>query len=535
MSETSPADATVLDALDDLVLVFDGAGGVRRWNRAVVDVTGYAADEIAEMTLADLFATGDAERMQNAVEQALETGDAVVEVTLRTADGRRLPHEFKTRRVADGDAEVCAGIGRDISERIRQRERIERREQVLHEMYEIIADRQRGFTEQVEALLALGRDELGTAYGTLSRIEGEEYVFEIVDADDDSIESGDVGSLSATNCERTARSEQTLVLGDVARDAPEETDRAGYTEWGISCYIGAPVFVDEGVYGTFCFYDTEPRDGTFSEWEVTLVDLMSRWVSYELQHQRATERLTEQNEKLERFAALVSHDLRNPLNVIEGSIELAEETDDFGELARARRAAERMNTLIEDLLLLARSGEAVDETEPVDMGSLAEECWEHVATEETALVVTAEGLIQADRTRVKQLLENLIRNAVEHGSTNRRSETADSVEHGSTSSRTQSDAAVEHGSTGGDAEHDERAVTITVGDLEGGFYVEDDGEGIPEAERKDVFESGYTTTPDGTGFGLAIVREIADAHGWDVRVTGSETGGARFEFTGCSP
>jgi len=73
----------------------------------------------------------------------------------------------------------------------------------------------------------------------------------------------------------------------------------GYTDWGISCYIGGPVFVNDEVYGTFCFYDTEPRDTQFSGWEVTLVDLMSRWVSYELQRKQATDQLQQQNERLE--------------------------------------------------------------------------------------------------------------------------------------------------------------------------------------------------------------------------------------------
>jgi signal transduction histidine kinase len=77
-------------------------------------------------------------------------------------------------------------------------------------------------------------------------------------------------------------------------------------------------------------------------------------------------------------------------------------------------------------------------------------------------------------------------------------------------------------------------VTITVGALDGGdgFYVADDGEGIPEAEREKVFDTGYTTTSDGTGFGLNIVAEIAEAHGWAVEAVEAADGGARFEFTG---
>lgn len=377
---------------------------------------------------------------------------------------------------------------RDVTDR-------DNREDVLREMYNIISNRSQPFEEQVEALLDLGRQELDVAYGTLSEIRGDDYIFKFVSADDDRIQAGDVVPVSATNCEIAANTERTLVLGDIKRDAPEETDRAGYTEWGISCYLGAPVFTDDNVYGTFCFYDTEPRAGQFSEWEVTLVDIMSRWVSYELQRQQANVSLQEQNEKLQQFASVVSHDLRNPLNVLEGSLSLAEETGEQDHFEQCYRAIERMNTLIDDLLSLARAGRMIDETEPISLVSLVEESWRGVAKENGTLELEIDPSteIHADRTRLQQLFENLFRNVFEHGNDNS---------------------------------------TVSVGSLEDGFYIEDDGPGIPEEERDQVFESGYSTAADGTGFGLAIVKEIVDAHGWEIHVTDSETGGARFEITG---
>jgi Signal transduction histidine kinase len=65
-----------------------------------------------------------------------------------------------------------------------------------------------------------------------------------------------------------------------------------------------------------------------------------------------------------------------------------------------------------------------------------------------------------------------------------------------------------------------------------GFYLADDGPGIPEEDRDRVLDRGYSTTADGTGLGLAIVATVAEAHGWTVSVTDSIGGGARFEFTG---
>ncbi len=602
--------STVLDVLDDIFFVFDEGGACLEWNRATEVVTGYSGDELESMSPVDFFESDDADRIREAVAEVLETGQATVEVDLRTAGGEQIPYEFRARKLPDTDDGTArfAGIGRDVTERKeaererreildrmadgvfsvdtdwhityandrgaevlseamgkerspaeleevhlweeipeavdtefyaeyhqamatqetvtfeahyppmdawfdvraypsesglsvylydaterhQQREALKDRERVLREMYDIIADRQRSFTEQVEALLALGRAELGTKYGSLSKIEGDDYVFEVIDADDDSLQAGDVVPLSATNCERAASDERTLVLGDVARDAPDLTDRAGYTEWGISCYIGAPVYVDDDVYGTFCFYDTDPRDGQFSEWEVTLVDLMSRWVTAELQRQRANERLERQNEKLERFASIASHDLRNPLNVLAGWLELAEETGDPEQFEKCRQAIERMTRLIDDLLRLARAGAVIDETQQVDLETLVERSWQNVETGDARLRVETDRRIEADGERLQQLLENLVRNTVEHA---------------------------------------DGPATITVGDLDDGFYVADDGPGIPAEKHEAVFESGYTTA-SGTGFGLAIVREIADAHGWTVDLAESEKGGARFEFTG---
>jgi signal transduction histidine kinase len=130
------------------------------------------------------------------------------------------------------------------------------------------------------------------------------------------------------------------------------------------------------------------------------------------------------------------------------------------------------------------------------------------------------------------VFENLFRNAVEHGSTSPRSQAPeDCVEHGSTSNRTKSgdSEASETPRETGDA--GDSVVTVTVGSTDSGFYVADDGPGIPESMREDVFETGYTTSADGTGFGLDIVRTIAAAHGWRVAAVEGAAGGARFEFT----
>ncbi|ADQ66675.1 fused histidine kinase with gaf domain/response regulator receiver [Halogeometricum borinquense DSM 11551] len=410
---------------------------------------------------------------------------------------------------------------RDITERYRQREMLESRERVLREMHDIIAACEKSFTEQVEAVLELGREELGTEYGTLSEIRGDDYIFEVVATDDERIQAGDVVPVSVTNCERCATAEKTLVLGDISQDSAGRTGQDESDDWGIACYLGAPVFVDDDVYGTFCFYGTTPRDDQFSEWEVTLVDLMSRWVSYELQRRQTNEKLRAQNEKLGQFASIVSHDLRNPLNVARGHIELAQNECTNEHLDAVERAHDRMETLIENLLTLARSEERIGDTELVNLAELAEQCWETVETGTASLDVETDRTLLADEPRLRQLLENLMRNSVEHGSTSNQSNPGHAADADAADSQRQSKK-VERGA---------ESVTVRVGDVEGGFYVEDDGPGIPPDERASVFDSSHTTKTEGTGLGLAIVERIAKGHGWSVCVTEGTGGGARFEFT----
>ena len=241
------------------------------------------------------------------------------------------------------------------------------------------------------------------------------------------------------------------------------------------------------------------------------------------ERKRAQQRLQRQNERLEEFARVISHDLRNPLNVALGRLKLAQRNHDSPHLDDVAKALDRMDDLIDDVLTAARSGEPVEETEAVALADLAQECWTTTEKADASLVVETDLTVRADPGRLRQLLANLFRNAVEHGSTSRQPPADDAVEHGSTGNRTGSDDAVEHGGDG---------VTITAGDCEGGFFVADDGPGIPEDRREDVFDRGFTTADDGTGFGLSIVEEAVKAHGWTVDVTESANGGARFEVTG---
>jgi len=210
------------------------------------------------------------------------------------------------------------------------------------------------------------------------------------------------------------------------------------------------------------------------------------------------------NEQLDRFASVVSHDLRNPLNVASGYTESlrsdVERADIDGEpdadaladsVSEIETSHERMRTIIADLRTLADQGESVADPDPLSIGAVAEAAWRNVDTREATLVVETDGRVYADRSRLTSVFENLFRNSLDHGPDD---------------------------------------VTVSVGLSDDGFFVADDGPGIPPDEREDVFEYGYTTSAAGTGLGLSIVEMMADSHGWTVSLDTAVGEGTSVRF-----
>ena len=257
-------------------------------------------------------------------------------------------------------------------------------------------------------------------------------------------------------------------------------------------------------------FDERTADGKYNSGVVTRLtadgprDFLYRGVPYErdgsefgfaiytdiTERNRRKEKLRRQKQRLEEFADIISHDIRNPLNVAKGHTQML----DPEQAETILRNLDRIDAIIEDVLTVAQTGQPIEETETVALAAIAEESWSHVDAPSATLRIADDCSMQADPGRLKQLFENLFRNAVEHGG---------------------------------------EAVTVTVGACgTDGFYVADDGVGISDTDREDVFNRGYSTSTNGTGLGLSIVKSICDAHGWSVRITGSETGGTRFEITG---
>ncbi|MCU4926997.1 PAS domain-containing protein [Halobacteria archaeon AArc-dxtr1] len=225
--------------------------------------------------------------------------------------------------------------------------------------------------------------------------------------------------------------------------------------------------------------------------------MIVRWVGFQQdvtdreEHQRALE---QQNKRLDEFASIVSHDLKNPLTLAKGRLELARDECDNEHLDAVDDALAWMECLIEDLLQFAQAGQDLETTEAVDLAAAADTAWKTAADgheQATLAIVETMGGIEADETRLRQLLENLFSNAIEHAGSD---------------------------------------VTVSVGQTEDGFYVEDDGPGIPAGDQTTVFDAGHSSSSEGTGFGLSIVEQVADAHGWSISLAEGRHGGARFEI-----
>ena len=239
----------------------------------------------------------------------------------------------------------------------------------------------------------------------------------------------------------------------------------------------------------------ETKDGERFPVEVSSSTVSYRGETARLSLARDITERKRRERRMDEFVSMVSHDLRNPPNVARGRVELAQDEHPSDHLDRADEAHARTEELIDDLLALARDDTAATDPEPIDLGSFVRGCWRNVATGDATLRVECGRTILADRSRFRRLVENLLSNATEHGGS---------------------------------------SVTVTLGALDDdmGVYVADDGPGIAADRREGVFEVGHTTRPDGTGFGLQIVAQVVEEHGWELRLTDGVDGGARFEITG---
>ena len=482
--------AAFLENSPDMFFVLDETGTITYQNHASEEILGYEMTDLRGEAVLPYIHPDDRDTLEADFARLLDEPDEPVRSQYRF----RLPngewHWFENRAINRLDDPTIGGIlviNRDVTARRRREERLE----ALTE-----TSRQLMGAETPAAIAEIGveaaRDVLDLPAVTINLYDEDDGGLVPVEYTED---VGDLVGEPPTFTPGNSIAWRVYAAGEPAAidDVSEDPD-----VYNPESPIASELLVPIGDRGILLAGSTTPD--TFDQSDVLLVEILAGAIARALEQVERTEELrarerelSRQNDRLTEFASVVSHDLRNPLNVAQGRLELARDGRESDHLQEAANALDRMHALIEDLLRLAREGETASDVESVDVGEVARDCWRTIETASAQLRTPAERTVVADRSRLRQLLENLVRNAVEHG---------------------------------GDG------VTITVGDLPDGFFVADDGPGIPAAERESVFDVGYTTSNEGTGFGLGIVQQVAMAHGWNVTVTDSADGGARFELTG---
>lgn len=219
---------------------------------------------------------------------------------------------------------------------------------------------------------------------------------------------------------------------------------------------------------------------------------VARTVARRLRAFEERSQLTRERERLESLRSLVSHDFGNPLNIASGRVELAARECESPHLDQVGAALARVDRLANRGVELVEVGWPPETVTEISLSALAGDCWEDVGQDRGTMHVE-DTTIRGDRERIRMLLDELVRNAFDHS----------------------------------DGE-----VTVELGPLPEccGFYVADDGPGIPEEEREYVLDTGYTTVEDKDGTGFSIVTEVAGAHGWDVVLGRGDSGGTRVEL-----
>ncbi|MCS3639047.1 signal transduction histidine kinase [Salinibacter ruber] len=501
---------------------YEVSSGEVFWTRQVREIHGLPQgyEPTAEEAVA-FYHPEDQPVIQGMIERAIEE-EVPFDRELRLG-GEALPvgHEQRegrwvrargTPQIEAGEVTSVRGTFQDITERKAREHVLENEREALRSMYRITADREAGFEEKARRLIDLGREHLGLPYGFLTRITDETQEIVFASGTHPLLQPGESCPLSRSYCRNTIQEDRSLVVQDAVAEG-WAGDPAHQT-FELGAYVGAQIIVEGELYGTFCFAAEEPREQAFAGRERVFVELMAQWASYELGQRRAKAQLKRQNARLDSFAGLVAHDLRNPLNVATGRLRLAREErapeEARSHLAAVDRSLGRMDEIIEDVLTLTWGGQDIgpEELSTHGLAAMAKASWDQVGTDQVGTDQNgadkggAEGAtlqfegacrLRCSAERVRRLLENLFRNAIEHG---------------------------------GDT------VTVRVGALSDGFYVEDDGAGFPGDDPEAVFEAGYSSSDEGTGLGLSIVESIAKAHGWSLSATQSEAGGARFEVTG---
>jgi PAS domain S-box-containing protein len=446
-----------IDAVEEYAIFsLDPDGHVTSWNRGAARIKGYEQDEILGEHFSTFYpeAKNEAGSPDQLLAEALEEGWVKDEGWRIREDGTQFWASVVITAVFDED-DTHRGfvkITKDLTDQLGAQEVLTEEQQVTVQALDVLED----------VFYVIGPE------GSIDRVN--DRAVEVLGYSRDEFRSMDAAELFPED-------QRAAIKADI-----EEALATG------SAHLEADLVNDDGRTIPYEF-----RNRRLTDEDGSVIGMVG--IGRDITERRRRERqLQRQLAQFEHFGSVLSHDLRTPLSVIKGRLELARETNEPDHLEQAEKAVERLDQLIDDLAAVMHEGELVSEFSTVDIEDCVRSVWESLATDRATLRIAETAAIRADEDALTRLFENLIKNAIEHGDDD---------------------------------------VTVTVGTLRDGFYVENDGPEIPEAIRDEIFEVGYSTKQEdeSTGYGLASVRQITVAHGWEITATEGADGGARFEIT----
>jgi len=490
---------TLVENLPVIVFTFDADGVCTTSAGAGLEMLGLEPGELEGLSVYEAYAEHD--DLTDAVDRALDGEELRV-----TLEVEGFVFETWYRPVFDeaGNVVEVVGVSHDVT-------RLKEREDLIERVNEATRELQNARTgaEVGRVVVEIVESVIGCPVTAYWRYDDENDRLEPTAASEPALDIGDDDDVSdlphieAGHAEmevfRTGESRWVRDYADLTNPAHEAAD------------LGRLLLVPLGDHGMVNIGHAEP--GEFDDFDRYLVEILGQTATSALnrvERERALESRTAElersNESLQQFAYVASHDLQEPLRMVSSYVSLleAEYGDMFDEEAAeymhyAVDGATRMQDMIDALLRYSRIRTEGDDFVEVDLEAVLDETrrsLELLVDEEEATVRAGDlPRVTADRSQVGQLLQNLVKNAVEHGGPEPTVEV---------------DAVVE-----GDRVH---------------LTVADDGPGVDGSQHERIFDI-FKSNSDGTGIGLAVCERIAYRHDGDIWVESDPGAGATFHVT----
>ncbi|RMF21363.1 MAG: hybrid sensor histidine kinase/response regulator, partial [Cyanobacteria bacterium J083] len=403
----------------------------------------------------------------------------------------------------------------------------------IRSLYQVIAKQELNFQQRVNKMLQMGAERFGLELGILSKIEQEKYEIIAVSTPNPqslAIQAGDIFDLSQTYCQVTVKSASQPVSFSQAKNTLWQNHPC-YRQTQLEAYLGTTVIVAGEIYGTLNFSSRQPLPTPFKPVQAELIKLMAQWLGAEIERQQSQLNLAQARDEAEAasraksdFLATMSHEIRTPMNAVIGmtglllNTQLNEQQQDFVQTIRS--SGDALLTLINDILDFSKieAGKLEFEEQPFELHSCIEAALSLLAPQgieknlELAYLISPQTpkVIVGDVTRLRQILVNLISNAVKF--------------------TPQGEVVVYVNSQ----EIDKEKYEIE-------FAVNDTGIGIPPDKMDRLFQSfsqvdaSTTRQYGGTGLGLAISQRLCQMMGGKMWVTSQVGVGSTFYFTIIAP